>query len=160
MLSLLSFWRIRNIEVLPGCLPTKPPSGNLPCETPISNLSHSTLSSFTRTALVLVLTFDHNYANTSSILVVQRPATFHLGSLERVCKVPRRYSNHSPHGNSYKFMDSGVDPLLFFGIFFFLQKSRITHHTLTKNTSSMTICRQTIVLLDQQPQEQHKQHTV
>ena len=81
MLSLLSFWLIRNIEVLPGCLPTKPPSGNLPCETPISNLSHSTLSSFTRTALVLILTFGHNYANTSPILMVQRPATFHILSL-------------------------------------------------------------------------------
>ena len=100
------------------------------------------------TPLVLLLTFDHNYANTRPILKVQRPLSFNLVSLERVCNRARRYSNHSPHGNSYKIMVRGVDPLLFFGIFFFLQKSRFTHHTLTKSLSSMMMCRQTMVLLD------------
>ena len=74
----------------------------------------------------LLLAFDHNYANSSPILTVQRPATFHLGNLERVCKVPRRYSYHSPHGNGYKIVVRGVDPLLFFGIFF-LQKHHASH---------------------------------
>ena len=100
----------------------------------VNSLKGLTLS-FPGTCLGLVLTFDHNYANTGPILTVQRPITFHLGSLERVCKVLRRYSNSSQHGVGYKIVVSDVDPLLFFGIFFF---TKITHHTLTKNTASMT----------------------
>ena len=96
--------------------------------------------SFPGTPLVLLLTFGHNYANTRPILSVQRPIAFHLVSFERVFKAPRRYSNHSPHGNSYKIMVSDVDPLLFFGIFFFCKnhashtnKNHLLHDDLVTN---------------------------
>ena len=52
--------------------------------------------------LVPILTFGHNYANTRPILLVQRPITFHLVSLERICNVPWCYSNHWPsYGGCY-----------------------------------------------------------
>ena len=38
--------------------------------------------------LALILTSEHNYANTRPILSVQRPITFHSVSLERIRSVP------------------------------------------------------------------------
>ena len=44
--------------------------------------------------LYRLLTFDHNYANNRPILLVQRPISFYLVSLERICNVPWCHSNH------------------------------------------------------------------
>jgi hypothetical protein len=79
--------------------------------------------------LLRLLTLGRNYVNSRPILLVPRPITFHLVSFERVCNVPCCYSDHWRRcwGCQIDSIDIGRR-----------RAAAITHHTLTKNTSTMT----------------------
>ena len=76
--------------------------------------------------LALILTSEHNYANTRPILLVQRPITFHSVSLACIRSVPWRYSNHWPRCCGVKFRGSEIDSHKKFCL-----KKHIPHHTST-----------------------------
>ena len=73
---------------------------------------------------VSILTLTRNSVNTRPILLGQRPITFHSVSVERVCNVPQRQSNHYPRYWGYQ-IDS-IDMLAFLPMV-------ITHQTSHKN---------------------------
>ena len=101
-------------------------------------VSHSALVNHSNSGLVqlcitptlhLLLTLGHNYANSRPILLVQSTISFHLVSFERVCSVPCSYSDY--WRRCWGYQNDSID----------IGRRRaaaITHHTLTKNTSTMT----------------------
>ena len=79
--------------------------------------------------LLRLLTLGHNYVNSRPILLVPRSITFHLVSFERVCNVPCCDSNYWRRCWGYQIHSIKVGGR---------RPAAITHHTLTKNTSTMT----------------------